>query len=348
MDRIGVGFWGGMSVNELIDSVVLADQKGYESAYLIESFADAFGILSACARETSRIILGTGVATIFTRNPTTIAIAAATVDTISEGRFRLGLGAGHPEIHRARDNPEPARPLPFEQPQRRLRETTEVVRAILKGAATGNLVQYTGEVFQITDYEPWLHAYRDTIPVYFGALADKTLELAGEIADGILPIFVPLDVVPTVVAAVRRGAERAGRDPAAIDIGCYLPCCVSDDHARAKRAMQYVTAIHLTSYVLYQRYFQRRGYGEIVTRIVEHGARGDIDGAAALVSDAMIDAYAVYGSPEQCHNRIAQYRAAGVTLPIIYPIHPTFTNYLPDAAARDGVRNTIEALAFNP
>ena len=69
-----------------------------------------------------------------------------------------------------------------------------------------------------------------------------------------------------------------------------------------------------------------------------------MDGAAELVSDAMIDAYAVYGSPEQCHNRIAEYRSAGVTLPIIYPIHPTFTNYLPDATARDGVRNTIEAL----
>ena len=58
MDRIGVGFWGGMAVNELIDCVSLADQKGYESAYLIESFADAFGVLSACARETSNIILG--------------------------------------------------------------------------------------------------------------------------------------------------------------------------------------------------------------------------------------------------------------------------------------------------
>lgn len=345
MGRIGVGFWGGMSVNELIDSVVLADQKGYESAYLIESFADAFGVLSACARETSRIILGTGVATVFTRNPTTIAIAAATVDTISEGRFRLGIGAGHPEIHNARDDPEPARPLAFARPQRRLRETTEVVRAILKGAAAGNLVQYAGEVFQITDYEPWLHAYRDTIPVYFGALADKTIELAGEIADGILPIFVPLDVVPAVVSAVRRGAQRVGRDPAEVDIGCYIPCCVSDDHAMAKRAMQYVTAIHLTSYVLYQRYFQRRGYGKVVANIVAYGARGDINGAAALVSDNMIDAYAVYGSPERCLYRIAAYRAAGVTLPIIYPIHPTFTNYLPDSTARDGVRNTIDALA---
>ena len=345
MDRIGVGFWGGMSVNELIDCMSLADQKGYESAYLIESFADAFGVLSACARETTNIILATGVATVFTRNPTTIATAAATVDAISEGRFRLGLGIGHSEIHQARDNPEPGRPFPFDRPLRRLRETTEVVGAILKGAVEGKLVNYTGQIFQITDYEPWLHPYRDTIPFYFGALSEKTLDLAGEIADGVLPIFVPLDMVPDVLAAVRRGAKRAGRDPASIDIGCYLPCCVSTDQKMAKRAMQYVTAIHVTAYVLYARYFERRGYEETVAQMRTCAARGDMDGAAALVDDEMVDAFAVYGSAEQCHHKIAQYRAAGVTLPIVYPIHPTFTNYLPDAAARDGIRYTIEALA---
>ena len=345
MDRIGVGFWGGMSVNELIDTVSLADRKGYESAYLIESFADAFGVLSACGRETSHIILATGVATVFTRNPTTIANAAATVDAISEGRFRLGLGIGHSEIHRARDNPEPNRPFPFDRPLRRLRETTEVVSAILKGAAEGKLVNYTGQIFQITDYEPWLHPYRDRIPFYFGALSEKTLTLAGEIADGVLPIFVPLDMVPDVIAAVQRGAQRVGRNPSSIDMGCYLPCCVSDDVAAAKHAMQYVTAIHVTAYVLYAEYFERRGYGEIVAQIRARAADGDMDGAAALVTDEMVDAFAVYGSAEQCHQKIERYRAAGVTLPIIYPIHPTFTNYLPDAAARDGIRYTIEALA---
>lgn len=113
MDRIGIGFWGRMSVNELIDCVYLADQKGYESAYLIESSADVFGVLSACARETSNIILATDVATAFTRNPTTIATAATTVDTLSAGRFRLGLGIGHSEIHQARDNLELGRPLPL-------------------------------------------------------------------------------------------------------------------------------------------------------------------------------------------------------------------------------------------
>ena len=109
--------------------------------------------------------------------------------------------------------------------------------------------------------------------------------------------------------------------------------------------MRYVTAIHITAYGLYAQYFERHGHAETVARMRACAARGDMDGAAALVTDGMVDAFAVYGSAEQCARKIARYREAGVTLPIVYPIHPTFTNYLPDAAARDGIRYTLEALA---
>ena len=238
MERLGIGLWGGMPINDLIDVVKLADRRGYESAYLIESFSDAFCFLAACARETDKIILGTGVATVFTRNPTTIAIAAATVDSISEGRFRLGLGAGHREIHRMRDDVEILRPSPFENPLQRLRETTELTRAILKGAFNGESVRYRGEIFQVRDYEPWLSPYRDNIEIFYGAFSESTFELAGEVADGIAPIFVPLEFVPVMKDSVARGAARVGRDPAEIDLGCYLPTCVSDDVEEGKARHQ--------------------------------------------------------------------------------------------------------------
>ena len=170
MKRLGMGLWGGMRINELIDVVRLADERGYESAYLIESFSDAFCFLAACARETDQIILGTGVATVFTRNPTTIAMAAATVDSISEGRFRLGLGVGHREIHRMRDDVEIHRPSPFENPLQRLKEATELTRAILKGAFHGELVRYQGEIFHVRDYEPWMNPHRDNIEIFYGVL----------------------------------------------------------------------------------------------------------------------------------------------------------------------------------
>ena len=343
-DRLGIGLWGGMSVNELIDVVKLADRRGYESAYIIESFSDPFCFLSACARETENIILGTGVATVFTRNPTTIAIAAATVDSISEGRFRLGLGVGHREIHRMRDDVEVNRPAPFENPLGRLRETTELVRAIMKGAYHGEVVRFKGEVFHVRDYEPWLSPYRDNLEIFYGAFSETTFELAGEIADGIAPIFVPLEFVPVMKEAVARGALKAGRDPAEIDLGCYLPTAVSDDVEKARLAAKYDVAIHMSSYAYYRNYFSRRGMADVVKTIVDKVASADMAAAAELVEDEMVDAVTVYGTAEDCQEKINRYRDAGITLPIIFPLHPDFRSYLPDPASHQGVYDTVDAL----
>lgn len=344
MQRLGVGLWGGMSVNELIDVVRLADRRGYESAYIIESFAEAFCFLAACARETDNIILGTGVATVFTRNPTTIAIAAATVDSISEGRFRLGLGVGHREIHRMRDDVEVNRPSPFVDPLARLRETTDLVRAIMKGAYRRELVRFAGDVFHVRDYEPWLSPYRDNIEIFYGAFSESTFELAGEIADGIAPIFVPLEFVPVMKESVARGAERVGRDPAEVDLGCYLPTSVSDDVEQAKLAVKYDVATHMSSYAYYRNYFVRRGMGEVVAEIVEKVRSESMAAAAAAVLDEMVDAVTVYGTAEDCHRKIEAYRQAGITLPIIFPLHPEFRGYLPDPSSRAGIYATVDAL----
>ncbi len=347
MERLGIGLWGGMPINDLIDVVKLADRRGYESAYLIESFSDAFCFLAACARETDKIILGTGVATVFTRNPTTIAIAAATVDSISEGRFRLGLGAGHREIHRMRDDVEILRPSPFENPLQRLRETTELTRAILKGAFNGESVRYRGEIFQVRDYEPWLSPYRDNIEIFYGAFSESTFELAGEVADGIAPIFVPLEFVPVMKDSVARGAARVGRDPAEIDLGCYLPTCVSDDVEEAKLATKYNMADHMSSRQYYQNYFVRRGMKDAVDGIVALVEGGRVDKAVDLVTDEMADAVTVYGTPEMCREKIDTYRQAGITLPIVFPIHPGFRSYLPDEKSRDGIMHIVDALGTN-
>ncbi len=344
MTRLGLGCWGGVGTNELIDAIALADKRNFDCAYLIESFADVFGVLSACARVTERIELGSGVATVFTRNFTTIAIGAATVDSISEGRFRLGLGVGHREIHKMRDDPEPARPFPFEQPLRRLRETTEVVRAILEAAARGELVNYRGKVFEIVDYEPWIHPYRSALPIEYGTLAEGTMELAGEIADGVLPIFVPIEFVGGVLAAVEKGAAGAGRDASKLEIGCYIPTCVDSSVDRARDAIRRNIATHMSSYRFYRRYFTRRGFGGLIDEVARLVAGGELDTAAGVVPDELVENVAAFGPPERCQEQFERFRAAGVTVPIVYPIHPGFRNYLPDPDARDGLFRTIEAL----
>jgi alkanesulfonate monooxygenase SsuD/methylene tetrahydromethanopterin reductase-like flavin-dependent oxidoreductase (luciferase family) len=312
---------------------------------VIESFADQFAFLGACAQATERIRLGTGVTTVFSRPPTWIAIGAMTVDALSAGRFVLGLGAGHSEIVAMREDVEIDRPLAFTRPTERLRETIALVRAVVEAAHTGGTVQFEGELLRVRDYVPWMAAPRPAIPVYLGGFLEASLELAGELADGVMPIYLPLEGVPAYLAAVRRGAARAGRDPAAVETCCYLPCCVSADEEAARTAMRYLLAFHTSSYRHYRRYFTAHGHGELVAAISARIAGGDVTAAAALVTDEMVDAATVWGTAERCAERIEEYRRAGITLPIVYPIPPGFRGYLPDPGARDGVRRVVEALA---
>ena len=166
----------------------------------------------------------------------------------------------------------------------------------MKGAYHGEVVRFKGEVFHVRDYEPWLSPYRDNLEIFYGAFSETTFELAGEIADGIAPIFVPLEFVPVMKEAVARGALKAGRDPAEIDLGCYLPTAVSDDVEKARLAAKYDVAIHMSSYAYYRNYFSRRGMADVVKTIVDKVASADMAAAAELVEDEMVDAVTVYGT----------------------------------------------------
>jgi alkanesulfonate monooxygenase SsuD/methylene tetrahydromethanopterin reductase-like flavin-dependent oxidoreductase (luciferase family) len=343
--RLALCLWGGTSVPELVGTVRVAERSGYETAFVIESFADQFGFLGACAQATERIRLATGVTTIFSRPPTWTAIGAMTVDALSGGRFVLGLGAGHREIVATREDVEPARPLVFERPLARLRETIEVVRAVIATAHAGGSVTVAGEVFHVRDYLPWMEAVRPRVPIFVGAFLPASLELAGELAEGVMPVYLALEGVPAYREAVARGAARAGRSPDEVELCCQIPCCVSDDEEEARTAIRYLLAFHTSAYTYYRRFFTAQGYGELVAAIARLIEAGDVARAADLITPEMVDAAAAWGSAERCAARIAEYRAAGITLPIVYPIHPGFRGYLPDPAAKDGVRRVIEALS---
>ena len=127
MERVGVGFSGGMSPQDIVECVELAEELGYESAWVAEGHGgDQFSVLTACAVATERIKLGTSITSVYVRSAPTIAMAAASVDYFSNGRFILGLGTSH------KVQVEPEHGLEFTRPVQRLRECMDIVRAILK------------------------------------------------------------------------------------------------------------------------------------------------------------------------------------------------------------------------
>ena len=308
--RIGVGFSRGVAPADVVECVKLAEDLGYESAWMAEGHAgDQFAILGACAAATSRIRLGTSISSVFVRSAPTIAMAAATVDHLSGARFTLGLGTSH------REQVEPEHGVAFSRPTDRLRDTVEIVRALLRDGA----VSHEGRVLSIERFDLWFTPPRREIPIYVAGLFPTMLEICGEIAQGALLTWPTLDAPRRAAEHVSRGALRAGRDPGGIDIASLIPCAVAVDRREALDILRPGVALYAGYFPRYNRLLAESGFPEAVRAIKAAWDGGDRDAATRLVPDELIDAVAIAGTAEDCRHRIDRYRRAGLALPIISP-----------------------------
>lgn len=308
--QIGVALTGGLTPPEAVECVQLAEALGYESAWVAEGHGgDQFALLAACAVSTRRIRLGTSISSVFVRSAPTIAMAAATVDHLSGGRFVLGLGSSH------RVQVEGEHGLTYGQPIERVRETVDVVRALLRDGE----VSYQGRLIRIERFDLWFRPLRGEIPIYLSALFGPMLEVCGEIAQGTLLTWPTLDAGRRAAAHVARGARRAGRAPEEVEIASLLPCMVVPDRQEALALMRPGVAFYGGFFPRYNRVLAESGFPEAARAIKAAWDRGDRDGAARAVPDALVDAVAVAGTPEECRRRVEAYRASGIALPIISP-----------------------------
>lgn len=310
MARIGIAFSGGPSPAEIVDCIVLAESLGYESAWVAEGHGgDQFATLSAAAMETTTIGLGTAITSLFVRSIPTITMAAATVDDISGGRFILGVGSSH------KVQVEPEHGVPYGKPLTRTRESVAIIRALLRDGE----VRYDGETVRIDNFDLWFSPRRRDIPIYISALFPKMTALCGEVADGIILTRSTMRTAGTIKRHIAEGAQRAGRDPAGVAITSLLPTSVADTRAEALDAMRPGLAFYAGFFPRYNRLIAEHGFPDEAAAIAEAWARGDREAAVGFVTDAMVDATGVAGTPEECRAKIEAYRASGIDLPIISP-----------------------------
>src|SRR3954470_21842739 len=219
MERLGIAFSGGPSPDKIIYCILLAESFGYESAWVAEGHGgDQFAILAAAAARTSRIRLGTSITSVFVRTAPTIAMAAASVDDISGGRFILGIGSSHKVQVEAEHGVSYAKPLT------RVRETVAVVCDLLREGR----VQFRGETVKIENFDLWFAPPRPPPPVYISAVFPKMIALCGEIADGVMLTRSTLDIAAGVREQLTEGARRAGRDANGIVVSSLLPTMVAE------------------------------------------------------------------------------------------------------------------------
>jgi len=310
MARTGVAFSGGLTPAEIVECVSLAETLGYDSAWVAEGHGgDQFAILGACAMATGRIRLGTSISSVFVRSAPTIGMAAATVDDLAGGRFILGLGSSH------RVQVEPEHGIAFVQPTARLRDTLAIVRALLRDG----VVSHRGEVITVERFDLWFAPRRAQIPIYVAALFPPLLELAGQLADGALLTWPTPRTMARAVEHVAIGARRAGRDTAAVDVASLIPCAVAETDAAARDALRPAVGLYAGFFPRYNRLLAEAGFGDAVRAIKSAFDQGGREAAAKVVPDELIDTVALAGTPERCRARLAEYRRAGLALPIVSP-----------------------------
>jgi len=310
VSKIGIAFSGGLTATEIADCAERAEALGYESAWVAEGHGgDQFAILAACALRTRRIRLGTAISSVFVRTAPTIAMSAATVDELSGGRFVLGLGSSH----RVQVGPEHG--VEYARPLDRVRDTVAVVRNLLREGE----VRHAGETLRIEDFKLWFRPYRRDPPVYLSALFPKMLELCGEISDGVILTRSTLATAAAAKARVAAGAARAGRDSGAIEITSLLPTSVAPDRETALAAARPGLAFYAGFFPRYNRLLAESGFAAEAAAVASAWAAGDTASAARAVTDEMIAATGVAGTPAECRDRLEAYRESGLDLPIISP-----------------------------
>ena len=311
MARLGVRLDTGpqFTTQDLLGLASLAEETGYETIWLPEGVGtDALTQLTAFATATQRVKLGTGILPIFYRTPTLLAMSAGGLEAISQGRFILGLGVGHQRLV------ENGHGIPLRRPLTRMRETVEIVRRLLRGER----VTYKGQVFKLQDSSLGFRPVRPDLPIYLAALGPQMIELAGEIADGVLLVWASPGYLQRAIEHVHRGAERVGRNPEDIDVACYLSTAVVDDVEQVRPVVQREIAGYFRM-PFYMNYFEQSGFKAEAAAVSQAFARGDADGAVAAISEAMQNELAIFGSAEHCRREVEARRSLGLKLPVITP-----------------------------
>ena len=301
-----------------------AERLGYDSVWTGELWGrDAFVALTRAAEATERIDLGTAIVNVYGRSPATIAQAAATLDRASEGRARVGLGTS------TRKAIEDLHGESFDRPARRLHETAELVGAFLHGEGR---ISYEGEVFDVADF-PSLDR---EVPVYAAALGPATRRATGRTADGWLPHNVPFERLGEAFETVAETARERARDPAAITVALYVPSAVSDDPVEARRAVRGHLAYYVGSGDGYRRAVAQ-SFPEAAEAVATAWRDGDREAARGAVTDEMVAALGVAGTPETAREQFREVAALdAVDEPLVV---------VPDGTPEDVASQTVEALA---
>lgn len=305
-NKIGiVPFWKNYDRKAVVRAARLAEDVGYDSVWIPEAWAyEQFQLLTEIALSTRRLGLATGIANVFSRSPGLLAMSAATLDDISEGRAILGLGTSGKLVV------ENFHGVQYTKPLTRLRETVGILRALWRGE---RLSPEMSSLFDARHFKLEMKPVRPSIPIYIASLQEKAVREIGRIADGWVPTFWPYRHLKDGIALLEEGAKEAGRDVASIEVAAFVAVVPLDDVDMARSMIKPLVSFYIGGMgAYYHAMFCRYGFKENADLVRELYNSGDRRKAAAAVSDDLIDAIAICGPLAHCRDKLAEWREQGL------------------------------------
>jgi 5,10-methylenetetrahydromethanopterin reductase len=305
VERLGYSLGPLLSMHEILLCAKMADQQeNVDSLWVPESWGrESFSSLGAISQITKKVRLGTSIVNIYSRTPATVAMAAITLDMLSNKRTIIGLGASTAAIV------ENWHGLQFNRPASRMKEYIECLRLINRGEK----VNYNGEFFKINNFNILHPPQRTHIPIFMGAVNKKMISLASELADGTLLYLRPLDELKKTVSVLKQTTKGKR-----FEIACSFICAISNkDPEKARKRAATTLAFYVAVGKYYSKFLVGNGFKTEVEEITAEYRKSGADSAAKFVSDRMLSSIVISGTSEECTESLSRFLLTGITLPIL-------------------------------
>jgi alkanesulfonate monooxygenase SsuD/methylene tetrahydromethanopterin reductase-like flavin-dependent oxidoreductase (luciferase family) len=310
--RIAFSLGSLLSVNQVLECSETLSRTSVDTIWVPETWGmENFSMLSAVSAKTSAQKIGSSIINIYSRSPSVIAMGAATVDTLSNGRLILGLGTSSLPIINDFHG------YKFENPLQRMKEYVEIIRLVL----SGKQVNYTGEIFDLKGFSLLIKPKREIIPIYLAAVNQKMVDLACDIGDGVIFYLRPLNEMKETISKMQTRKK--------IDITCQIITCVAEDSENAIDRAKKTVAFYVSVGKVYREFLAKNGFKNETNNIFDEFKKTGFKLNHEFVTDSMLKSLCISGNSEECKKQLQNFRETGLDLPIIQfnPVGDTLESF---------------------
>ena len=298
--RIACSLGSLLSVNQVLECSEILSKTNVDTIWIPETWGmENFSMLSAVSNKTTTQKIGSSIINIYSRSPSVIAMGAATVDTLSNGRLILGLGTSSLPII------ETFHGYKFEKPVQRMREYVKIIRLVLSGKE----VNYTGEIFNLKNFTLLIKPKRKSIPIYLAAINQKMVDLTWSIGDGVIFYLRPLNEMKETITKMQSKKK--------IDVTCQIITSVAEDSDIAIDRAKKTLAFYVSVGKIYREFLAKNGFKNETSNIFDEFKKSGFKSNHELVTNSMLKSLCISGNPDECRKQLQNFRETGIDLPII-------------------------------